>query len=96
MKRATPFSAGQAREVGRARGLEVQQIDTGAFADDERQHAWLERCGFERVGVMRAMGRDAEGRWRDVVLMQRRSPRVGVERLLDQAEARRHRRGLGP
>ena len=29
---------GQAREVGAARGLDVQQIDTGAFADDERQH----------------------------------------------------------
>ena len=39
----------QAREVGAARGLEVQQIDTGAFADDERQHAWLEAGGFERV-----------------------------------------------
>jgi hypothetical protein len=32
----------QARAVGTARGLEVQQIDTGAFADDERQHDWLE------------------------------------------------------
>jgi phosphinothricin acetyltransferase len=37
-----------------------------------------ERCGFERVGVMRAMGRDATGRWRDVVLMERRSGRVGL------------------
>jgi GNAT superfamily N-acetyltransferase len=39
----------QARAVGTARGLEVQQIDTGAFADDERQHDWLEGAGFERV-----------------------------------------------
>ena len=30
---------GQARAVGAGRGLDVQQIDTGAFADDERQHA---------------------------------------------------------
>ncbi|HET7195101.1 MAG TPA: GNAT family N-acetyltransferase [Nocardioides sp.] len=43
------WAVGQAKEVGRARGLEVQQIDTGAFADDERQHDWLARCGFERV-----------------------------------------------
>ena len=43
------WAVGQAKEVGRARGLDVQQIDTGAFADDERQHDWLARCGFERV-----------------------------------------------
>jgi ribosomal protein S18 acetylase RimI-like enzyme len=35
--------------VGRARGLDVQQIDSGAFAGDERQHRWLERGGFVRV-----------------------------------------------
>lgn len=39
----------QARAVGRARGLEVQQIDTGAFAEDQRQHRWLEAAGFEKV-----------------------------------------------
>ncbi len=38
-----------ARRVGAARGLAVQQIDAGAFADDVRQHRWLERTGFERV-----------------------------------------------
>jgi ribosomal protein S18 acetylase RimI-like enzyme len=43
------WAVGQAKEVGHARGLDVQQIDTGAFADDERQHDWLTRCGFERV-----------------------------------------------
>ena len=51
------WAAGQAREVGRARGLDVQQIDTGAFADDERQHAWLARCGFERVRTWWQMSR---------------------------------------
>jgi ribosomal protein S18 acetylase RimI-like enzyme len=43
------WAVGQAREVGRARGLDVQQIDTGAFADDDRQHRWLSGGGFERV-----------------------------------------------
>ena len=37
------WADGQAREVGAARGLDEQQIDTGAFADDERQHRWLAR-----------------------------------------------------
>ena len=38
-----------ARRVGEARSLETQQIDSGAFADDDRQHRWLERAGFEKV-----------------------------------------------
>ncbi|MFC6287940.1 GNAT family N-acetyltransferase [Nocardioides sp. GCM10027113] len=51
------WAVGQAREVGRARGLEVQQIDTGAFADDERQHRWLAGAGFERVRTWWQMSR---------------------------------------
>ncbi|WP_036564372.1 GNAT family N-acetyltransferase [Nocardioides halotolerans] len=43
------WAVGQAREVGAARGLEVQQIDTGAYADDERQHRWLAASGFTKV-----------------------------------------------
>jgi GNAT superfamily N-acetyltransferase len=43
------WAEGQAREVGAARGLAVQQIDTGAFADDHRQHAWLAGRGYARV-----------------------------------------------
>jgi ribosomal protein S18 acetylase RimI-like enzyme len=61
------WAAGQARKVGRARGLEVQQIDTGAFADDERQHAWLERCGFERVRTWWQMSRPVSADEADLV-----------------------------
>jgi GNAT superfamily N-acetyltransferase len=43
------WAVGQARSVGVARGLDVQQIDTGAFADDDRQHRWLEDAGFHRT-----------------------------------------------
>ena len=39
----------QATAVGEARGRDVQQIDTGAFADDPRQHAWLTDAGFTQV-----------------------------------------------
>ncbi|HET6625162.1 MAG TPA: GNAT family N-acetyltransferase, partial [Nocardioidaceae bacterium] len=38
-----------ATKVGRERDLEVQQIDTGAFADDERQQRWLSRAGYTKV-----------------------------------------------
>jgi phosphinothricin acetyltransferase len=50
----------------------------GVMAENAASLALHERCGFERVGVLRAMGRDASQRWRDVVLMQRRSDRIGV------------------
>jgi ribosomal protein S18 acetylase RimI-like enzyme len=51
------WAVGQARELGRARGLAVQQIDTGAFADDDRQHRWLSGSGFERVRTWWQMNR---------------------------------------
>ncbi len=38
-----------AERVGRQRGLATQQVDTGAFEDDERQQRWLTRAGFEKV-----------------------------------------------
>lgn len=51
------WAEGQAREVGAARGLDSQQIDTGAFADDERQHRWLEGASFTRVRTWWQMSR---------------------------------------
>ncbi|MDF9716267.1 MULTISPECIES: GNAT family N-acetyltransferase [unclassified Nocardioides] len=51
------WAEAQAREVGAARGLPVQQIDTGAFTDDPRQHAWLSAAGFERVRTWWQMSR---------------------------------------
>jgi phosphinothricin acetyltransferase len=50
----------------------------GIMAENTASLALHARCGFERVGLMRAMGRDASGRWRDVVLMERRSEVVGT------------------
>jgi L-amino acid N-acyltransferase YncA len=50
----------------------------GIMTENDASLALHERCGFERIGVMRGMGRDASGRWRDVVLMERRSGRVGT------------------
>ncbi|MGA8258422.1 MAG: GNAT family N-acetyltransferase [Nocardioides sp.] len=51
------WAVGQAKAVGSARGLDVQQIDTGAFADDERQHRWLGETGFAKVRTWWQMSR---------------------------------------
>jgi ribosomal protein S18 acetylase RimI-like enzyme len=51
------WAEAQARVVGAARGLETQQIDTGAFQGDERQARWLAGAGFERVRTWWQMSR---------------------------------------
>ena len=50
----------------------------GVMIENEASLTLHERCGFERVGVMRAMGRDAAERWRDGALLERRSRKVGI------------------
>jgi GNAT superfamily N-acetyltransferase len=57
----------QARAVGAARGLDVQQIDTGAFAEDARQHAWLEAADFRRVRRWLQMSRPVTPEEADLV-----------------------------
>ena len=49
-----------AKVIGRGRGLAVQQIDSGAFADDTRQHRWLERAGYDKVRNWWQMNRPVE------------------------------------
>jgi ribosomal protein S18 acetylase RimI-like enzyme len=47
----------QAQAVGTARGLQTQQIDTGAFHGDERQARWLSGAGFAKVRTWWQMSR---------------------------------------
>jgi ribosomal protein S18 acetylase RimI-like enzyme len=46
-----------ARRIGADRGLDVQQVDSGTFADDDRQHRWLETAGFAKVRTWWQMSR---------------------------------------
>jgi ribosomal protein S18 acetylase RimI-like enzyme len=68
----------QARAVGAARGLSVQQVDTGAFADDERQHGWLADAGFDRVRTWWQMSRSVEAEESELVPDPARWERNGV------------------
>lgn len=54
----------------------VWTLQAGIFPENEASIALHERCGFRVVGVRDRIG-EMHGRWRDVVLMERRSPRVG-------------------
>lgn len=49
----------------------------GVLAENTPSLALHEKLGFRRIGVQQALGRDAAGRWRDVVLLELRSRSVG-------------------
>src|SRR5215212_9614665 len=49
----------------------------GVQANNAPSLALHERAGFRRIGVQERIGRDPSGVWRDVVLLERRSPVVG-------------------
>jgi phosphinothricin acetyltransferase len=54
----------------------VWTIQTGIFPENEASLALHERCGFRIVGRRKRLGQHF-GRWRDVLLLERRSPAVG-------------------
>jgi len=60
----------------------IWTIQSGIFPENTTSLALHERVGFRVVGTRRAVGRMSHGpladRWRDVVLIERRSDRVGV------------------
>ena len=51
----------------------------GVMAENKASLALHGSVGFRRVGVQRGMGKDGRGRWRDVVLLERRSEVVGTD-----------------
>ncbi|MEX1168812.1 MAG: N-acetyltransferase family protein [Chloroflexota bacterium] len=64
-------------EASEAAGLWT--LMAGVQADNVASLALHETVGFRRIGVQVAVGRDPSGRWRDVVLLERRSTVVGVD-----------------
>jgi phosphinothricin acetyltransferase len=52
-------------------------LNAGVFPENEASIRLHEVCGFREVGVRRRLG-ELRGVWRDVVLLERRSPLVGV------------------
>jgi phosphinothricin acetyltransferase len=77
----------QGRGVGRALLRElitdserhgIWTLQAGIQVENAASLALHERCGFRRIGVRERLGRDATGRWRDVAILERRSPTVGT------------------
>jgi phosphinothricin acetyltransferase len=55
----------------------IWTLQAGIFPENRASVALHRRCGFREVGVRERLGRMGE-RWRDVLLLERRSPEVGA------------------
>lgn len=55
----------------------IWTLKAGIFRENLASIALHERCGFRMVGFNERIGQMPDGRWRDVLLYERRSPTVG-------------------
>ncbi len=55
----------------------IWTLEAGVFPENEASIAIHKRCGFREVGLREKLGK-MHGVWRDVVLLERRSTRVGT------------------
>lgn len=68
--------------IGSTEAAGIWTVQAGIFPENAASLALHERMGFRVVGVRERLGRHVarsgrSGRWRDVVLIERRSPTVG-------------------
>ncbi len=63
--------------IAGAEATGIWTIQTGIFPENQASLALHERCGFRIVGRRHRIGQ-LDGVWRDTLLLERRSSRVGV------------------
>ena len=61
--------------VASAERAGIWTVQTGIFPENQASVRLHRACGFRVVGVRERLGR-LHGRWRDVVLLERRSPAI--------------------
>jgi L-amino acid N-acyltransferase YncA len=62
--------------IGSTEAAGIWTIQSGIFPENEASIAVHQRVGFRVVGTRERLGRGASGSWRDVVLLERRSPLI--------------------
>lgn len=65
--------------IGASEAAGYWTLLAGVLAENVASLALHERVGFRRIGVQHRLGQDARGRWRDVVLLERRSAAIGID-----------------
>ncbi len=63
--------------IGASEAAGYWTLLAGVLAENGRSLALHQRVGFRVIGMQHRLGQDASGRWRDVVLLERRSEVVG-------------------
>jgi phosphinothricin acetyltransferase len=61
--------------IGESEQRGIWTLQAGIFPENECSLALHKRCGFRIVGRRERIGQ-MQGRWRDVVLLERRSPKI--------------------
>ena len=56
----------------------IWTLQAGVFPENKASIALHESCGFRMVGYRERIGKMHTGAWRDTVLMERRSSKVGI------------------
>ena len=64
--------------IGSTEAAGIWTIQSGIFPENAASLRLHERAGFRVVGIRERLGRH-HGRWRDVVLLERRSARAGID-----------------
>ena len=64
--------------IGSTEAAGIWTIQSGIFPENAASLRLHERAGFRAVGIRARLGRH-HGRWRDVVLLERRSARAGAD-----------------
>ena len=67
------------RLVAESEAQGIWTLQAGIFPENVASIRIFEKAGFETLGTHRRLGRFHDGRWRDVVLMERRSSVTGVD-----------------
>jgi L-amino acid N-acyltransferase YncA len=54
-------------------------LQSGIMEDNTASRILHEKCGFRTVGLRERIGKDLSGRWRNNILMERRSSVIGMD-----------------
>ncbi|MTI59369.1 MAG: N-acetyltransferase family protein [Firmicutes bacterium] len=58
---------------------EFWTLQAGIFPENKSSLLLHKKCGFREVGIREKIGKMKNGEWRDVVLLERRSNKVGIK-----------------